>query len=202
MEPTVSRKRRDVDAKKERRLDVDDWVTAALAELADNGIDSVSVQSLARKLNVTKGSFYWHFRDRDALLEAMLQTWRRKATILVMERLEQRAANAKERLEGLLKHPFASPSSPFGAEVELAIRLWGRRDERARNVLTEIDHLRIRFIASIFADLGFTTESSRARAVLTYGFMRIGASLPKDAAAQSLSIEIKELLSSPAKNEQ
>lgn len=177
-----------------KRLDAQAWVVAALKELADGGIDSVSVQRLARKLEVTKGSFYWHFRDRDALLDAMLDTWRRKATILVMSRLEQHTATSRERLAGLLAFPFVSPLSTHGADVELAIRLWSRRDARARKVLDEIDHLRLRFIITIFTEMGFTPEAAKARATLTYGFMRIGASLPHDLGLQTLPGNLEKVL--------
>lgn len=160
------------------RLERVDWVNAALQVLADRGIAGVRIESLARDLGVTKGSFYWHFKDRDALLAELLQVWRRRATLTVMERLESRSADPVERLKGLLRFPFASPRAADGADIELAIRLWGRNDERARAVLAEIDELRIRFIASIFAELGFDRAEAEARAALIYGFMRVGLSLP------------------------
>ena len=172
------------------RLDSKNWIEGALVQLADHGIDGVRIEVLARALGVTKGSFYWHFKDRDALLEAMLQTWRRKSTLQLMERLGQGSVSPIQRLDSLLKFPFASPNSRLGADVELAIRLWGRHDPRARSALAEIDELRMGFIKSIFVDLGMTQKSAEARAALVYGFMRVGASLPVEQPSVALCDEI------------
>lgn len=160
------------------RLEIKDWVNAALIDLANKGIAGVGVESLARKLGVTKGSFYWHFKDRDALLFEMLQAWRKRATLLVMERLERDEATPLTRLEGLLRFPFISPRAAEGSDVELAIRMWGRDDARARQALGEIDELRMRFITSIFTALGQPPTAAEARAALVYSFMRIAPSLP------------------------
>ena len=64
-------------AKQEKpvRLDAEAWIGAAFDALADGGIDAVRVEPLAKALDITKGSFYWHFADRRALLDAMLGSW-------------------------------------------------------------------------------------------------------------------------------
>ncbi|WP_219894305.1 TetR/AcrR family transcriptional regulator [Aquisediminimonas profunda] len=173
-------------AKPSKRLEAGDWVNAALAALADFGIGGVRVEKLALTLGVTKGSFYWHFKDRDALLLELLETWRRRATVQVMERLERRAMSAQQRLEELLRFPFASPRAAEGSDVELAIRLWGRNDPRAWRILAEIDELRLRYLTSILTELGLPTEEAEARAVIGYGFMRVGNSLPLTGSVDAL----------------
>src|SRR3954453_20888760 len=65
-----------------------DWIAAALGLLGRGGIDAGRVEPLAEKLGVTKGSFYWHFKDRDALHLAMLETWRAETTANVIARVE------------------------------------------------------------------------------------------------------------------
>lgn len=168
------------------RLDTQTWVNAALRVLADRGIANVRIESLARDLGVTKGSFYWHFKNRDALLRDMLGYWRRRTTLYVMDRIEQRASSPKERIEKLLELPFASERAPEWSDVELAIRLWGRKDAMARETLSEVDELRLHHMISIFRELGFDGVDAEARATLCYAYMRVAATLPTSAAREQL----------------
>jgi AcrR family transcriptional regulator len=166
------------------RLDSQAWVRAALDILAEQGIDGVRVEILAKQLGVTKGSFYWHFKDRDALFDAILDSWRRQATLRIISRLDQAAQDSAGRLRHLLLLPFQGARSERGAEVELSIRLWGRRDPRAHAALAEVDQLRLRYIAGLLEDCGYSAADAQARAVLAYAFIRVGGTLigPRDSA--------------------
>ncbi len=144
--------------------------------LATQGIDAVRVEPLAKRLSVTKGSFYAHFRDRDALVEAMLAAWRQRATLQVIERIENSREPAAERLHQLLDIAFR-PRAGKAADIELSIRLWGRVDPRARAALEEVDALRLRYIARLYEDIGVAPEQSRARAVLAYSYLRVASTL-------------------------
>jgi AcrR family transcriptional regulator len=126
---------------------------------------------------VTKGSFYWHFKDRDALLEAVLDSWRREATLRIISRLDQTTQSAAGRLRQLLQLPFHGARAERGAEIELSLRLWSRRDPRARATLAEVDQLRLRYIAGLLEDCGFGAVEAKARAVLAYSFIRVGSTL-------------------------
>lgn len=160
-----------------KRLDGLAWTDAALAELAENGVDRVRVEVLAKRLTVTKGSFYWHFKDRDALLVAMLDRWRRRATLSLIERLDRGGGTASERLHALLRLPMSGEKSALAAEIELAIRLWGRTDARARSALEEVDQLRLRYLGQLFAETGLEPSVAHARAVLAYSYQRVAATL-------------------------
>ncbi|MEM9911878.1 MAG: helix-turn-helix domain-containing protein, partial [Pseudomonadota bacterium] len=70
---------------KQDRLSQDDWLSAALALLMESGVEAVQITVLARKLGVTRGSFYWHFASRDALLDALIDHWRRQNTNIMVE---------------------------------------------------------------------------------------------------------------------
>lgn len=165
------------------KLDVDAWTDAALAHLGEHGIDGVRVELLAKRLNVTKGSFYWHFKDRDALLEQMLERWRRRATLILIQRLDSDVASPTDRLRQLLRLPLKGETAMLAAAVELAIRLWGRTDERARKALEEIDELRLQYIARLFVQAGTPEEAARAHAILAYSYQRVAATLvPRNAA--------------------
>jgi AcrR family transcriptional regulator len=155
------------------RLTRKKWVDAAMDALGRHGVGGVRVEQLAKTLNVTKGSFYWHFRDRDELLEAVLEQWRRRNTIDIVEyvgSLEDPAI----RLERLLQMPFdVEHRDPYG----LSLRLWARHDPRAAKALAEIDDLRVRMKAQIFMACGFAAEEARARAILLYSYMRVAPTL-------------------------
>lgn len=166
-----------VAAVKPASLSRNDWADAALGELAIFGIAGVRVEVLARKLNVTKGSFYWHFKDRDALFVAMLERWRERATLALIARLDNASELPEERLRELLRLPLQREKSAFAAEVELAIRLWSRNDSRALTVLEEVDALRLRYIENLLVNIGIDKGLARAHAILSYSYMRVAPTL-------------------------
>jgi len=182
-------------ARETRRLDGAAWVEEALTILAEQGIDGVRVEILAKRLGVTKGSFYWHFKDRDALLETLLDTWRRQATLRIISRLDSAGQSAVARLRHLLHLPFQGSRSERGANVELSIRLWSRRDVRARNALAEVDQLRLQYITGLLTDCGCTARDAKARAVLAYAFIRVGTTLIEAADQVTLDATLSFLCS-------
>jgi AcrR family transcriptional regulator len=146
------------------------WVEAATGVLVDHGIDQVRVDLLARDLNVTRGSFYWHFRDRDDLLRAVLQAWRARATEQLTLRLERAHEDPRAQLRDLISLPFRGRAAARAARIELAIRAWARRDPMARAFVDEADAARTGYIAQVFSSLGFTVAEARARAFLLYAY--------------------------------
>jgi AcrR family transcriptional regulator len=151
-------------------LTPEDWVEAATTLLVDEGIDSVRIDVLARRLGVTRGSFYWHFKDRDDLLKSVLQAWRARATEQVTARFESRQAAAPELVRELISLPFRGRSAARAARIELALRAWARRDEIARQAVDEADAARIAYHAQVFSALGFSIAEARMRAFLLYGY--------------------------------
>jgi AcrR family transcriptional regulator len=158
-------------------LEAQDWVEAGLQELADQGVDGVRIERLAKALGVTKGSFYWHFRDRDALLTAMLALWRRRATLDVIERLDRTEETPMERFRTLMRLQYRGRRARQGAAVELTMRLWARRDKAARAAMQEVDALRLRYIAGLIQDCGAPAAEAEARAILAYSYMRVASTL-------------------------
>ncbi len=148
----------------------EDWITAATEVLVDRGIDAVRVDVLARELAVTRGSFYWHFKEREELLQAVLQAWRDAATEQVIHRFEGRQAEPRALIGELISLPFRGRAAERAARVELAIRAWARRDALARQAVDEVDARRIGYIAQCFSALGFPIGEARARAFVLYGY--------------------------------
>ena len=146
------------------------WISAASALLVDKGIDSVRVDVLARQLGVSRGSFYWHFKDREALLTSVLRAWRDAATEQVIQRFEGEQAEPAVLISELISLPFRGRAAERAARIELAIRAWARRDTLARLAVDEVDARRIAYIAQCFSALGFAIREARARAFMLYAY--------------------------------
>lgn len=147
------------------------WIECATEVLVNQGIDHVRVDLLAQQLGVTRGSFYWHFKDREDLLRQVLQAWRATATENLTVRLESANQDPMEQLRGVLSLPFRGRAAARAARIELAIRAWARRDQTARFAVDEADSSRMGYIAQLFSALGFPVVEARSRAFLLYSYI-------------------------------
>jgi AcrR family transcriptional regulator len=156
------------------RLGRGEWIRAAFHLLAEESIESVRVEPLAKRLGVTKGSFYWHFNDRDELLIAMLHAWHQAATQSIIERVDRQSQHPADRLRGLLREVVVVRplSKDIGGLVELGIRDWARRDRKARAHLESVDSRRLAYIEDLFVRLGCSADEAEARAFLVYAYIQ------------------------------
>jgi AcrR family transcriptional regulator len=146
------------------------WIDAATEVLVDQGIDHVRIDVLASQLGVTRGSFYWHFRDREDLLRRVLQAWRERATEQLTRRLETARSDPHAQLHDVISLPFRGRAAVRAARIELAIRAWARRDAMARQAVDEADASRIGYHEQVFTALGFAAEEARLRAFILYSY--------------------------------
>jgi AcrR family transcriptional regulator len=156
------------------RLDIEAWTMAGLDLLWKEGVDAVKVAPLAARLGVTKGSFYWHFKDREALLDAMLAHWRRRATMDIIDRLDRSTESPEARLRNLFRVPFTMSAAEWAADP---LRVWGRRDPKVRAVLDEIDQIRLRYVSRLLEHCGFSPDEAAARGVMAYCYIRVAVTL-------------------------
>jgi len=152
------------------QLTPEDWIRAARNLLVSRSVDAVRVEVLAKEMSVTRGSFYWHFKDRDDLLHRMLMAWRDEATEQIIYRFERRGLPPRELIRDLLSLPFRGAAAQEAASTELAIRAWARRDERVRQIVDEVDAKRLSYVAQCFSALGFGIGEARARAFALYSY--------------------------------
>ena len=153
-------------------LGPEDWESAALLLLADRGLAGVAIEPLARRLGVTKGSFYWHFSDRGALLRAALSRWetqdRRRMLAFLQEDLEP-----GERLRQF----FLRSSRQHLTHRVYAALLAAPEAAEASSLLSRVTTRRLRFLARAFRDYGLGATDARHRARLTYcayvGFLHL-----------------------------
>lgn len=158
-------KRRPVEATKSSRISRADWIAAGLKVLAAEGIEWVRVEPMAKGLGVTKGSFYWHFKDRAALYNAMLDKWRETATRAIIARVEQTAATPQEKIRQLIT---LTTTSSEGARLDIAVRSWANHDDRAANAVADIDRERMDYAAALLESVGIKHATAVVRAQIFY----------------------------------
>jgi AcrR family transcriptional regulator len=133
-----------------RRTPRGSWIEEGLRALGRGGPDAVRIEPLARALGVSKGGFYWHFVDRQALLEEMLDAWERTWVDEVAEAIEAQSGDARSRLRQLFA--MASASGAELMKVELAIRNWARHDKAVAKRLRQVDNRRMDYIRALFGE--------------------------------------------------
>lgn len=141
------------------------WLAAAWKALARGGVDGVRIEPLAARLGVTKGSFYWHYRDRAALLEALLADWEQRATQVVITRVDASSETPRERLAELLRVTTSAPEAP---DAEHAIRAWGAGDAAVRERLARIDERRETYVEDLLLAAGVPAARAGHRARALY----------------------------------
>lgn len=175
------------------RLGREQWLEGALNALAVGGINQVRVEVLARALGVTKGSFYWHFKDRAALLDALLKHWRAgRTTSIDAQAQASGASGAKpaERLRGLLDL-YLDRANPRGMAIELAIRDWARRESAAADAVAAVDKARLAALIPLYRALGHDPQESGARALALYAFI-FGQSLIIEGVSATKGRELRD----------
>jgi len=144
----------------------DGWLEAAYESLLESGIDSVKILPLAKRLNLSRTSFYWFFKDRDELLSALLIKWRDKNTgNLVM----QSEAYAETVVEATLNvFDCWLDKSLFDSQFEFAVRSWALQSADIQAEVQRADHARIAAITEMFIRFGYDAVSADVRARTIY----------------------------------
>lgn len=154
-----------VTARAERsRLSAADWEQAALDVIAELGVPAVAVEPLARRLGVTKGSFYWHFGTRDELLEATLRRWEQAEAEALIAQVD-RIADPRERLLQL----FRRTSREMRSHVIYSALLKALDHVAVRPVMQRVSQRRIQYLALAYRAIGLSRRDATHRARLAYG---------------------------------
>ena len=146
-----------------RSLTAADWIAAAMDVIVDRGVAAVGVEPLAVGLGATKGSFYHHFSNRDALIVAALEDWERSQTEAVIERLEL-IPDPAERLRAVLAAAFAD--RPGG--IRDAALMASATHPLVKPVVKRVTERRLRYFAERYGQLGLPKARARRRALQLY----------------------------------
>jgi len=171
------------------------WVEAALEALASGGPEEIRIEALAARLGVSKGGFYWHFKSRAALLEAMLDHWEQSVVGDVIAEVESSSKDSRVKLRHLFQ---MASNSPELLPVELALRDWSRRDPEVAARLHRIDNQRMEYLRALFTPICADEDDVEARSLLTLslfiGSNFIVAEHPGRTRLQVLRIALDHLL--------
>ena len=146
------------------RLTPDDWVAAALSAIAEGGLAAVAIEPLAARLGATKGSFYWHFANREGLLEAALASWERQTTTEVAARARAAAPDPAGRLRLLITEVARIAETD---RVGLAL-LASAAQPAVAAALDRVTRHRLAILDTLFGELGLPPAMARRRALLAY----------------------------------
>jgi AcrR family transcriptional regulator len=130
--------------------------------LRTRGIGGVRVLSLAKKLSVSRGSFYWHFEDLQDLKDSMLDWWDREMTDSVIEFANAAHGGAQERLIAVGQDVLTAHRNRY----DLAVRSWAQGDKKVQKVVRRVIRKRLDYVTSIFREAGFSPAEARARGEL------------------------------------
>lgn len=145
------------------RLDPDAWVKAAYEMFEEGGVGAVRIDPLAKRLGITRGSFYWHFKDRAALIRAVLNRWVELETERTITANEDEGGDASERLLRLLR----TCASDDG-RLEVGVREWATGDKEAREIIRRMDERRVGYMAALAREAGASEHEAPSRSRLAY----------------------------------
>jgi len=160
-----------------QNLKAEDWAEAALEALAAGGLEAVAVEPLARRLNVTKGSFYWHFANRDALLGAALDLWEQRETLDVISGLE----NEPDPQERIFKVFRRANSSHKAGRLYLALAA-ASDHPRIGEVVRRVSAKRLSYLEACYRALGMGDDDARLWATFAYATFIGNQQVHRDAA--------------------
>jgi len=154
------------------RLTAQHWIDFALTTLAREGFDALKADVLARKLGISRGSFYWHFTGLDAFHARVIDHWKQTATEAIIADIE-RYESREQRLDALLRRAFG-----HGAALEISMRTWAENNAEAARAVGDIDRRRRGYLEQLLVEAGIAPPAAATRAQLLY-WTYLGAALSR-----------------------
>ena len=144
------------------RLTKSDWIEQGLRTLASDGANALKVGPMATRLKVSRGSFYWHFRDIAEFRSQVLRSWQERTTERVIRDLEA-AKPEPDRLKHLMRRAFVTKRS-----LDRAIRSWAAGDKDVAAIVASVDARRVAYIAKMLVEAGVERRRALPRAAFMY----------------------------------
>ena len=146
------------------------WIDVARSMLIRGGVDAVKIGRLARESNVSRGGFYWRFRDRTDLLDALLRDWATSNTAPLLEALAG-DGSPDDRFRRLAR--VWMEERAFSPDYDIAVRHWALVDAKVAELVQRIDQQRIDAFSTLYLDYGYEADEAVVRARITY-FHQVG----------------------------
>lgn len=142
------------------------WIAAAYDQLIDGGVDAVRIMPLAKRLNLSRTSFYWFFRDREALLEALVDLWREKNTGSILKQADAYAESVTEALLNVMDCWLNREL--FDSKFEFAVRSWALQSTEVAAEILRADRFRLEALTRLFVRYGYSAAAADVRARTVY----------------------------------
>lgn len=149
------------------QLDPERWIEAAIEVLARDGVSGLRVELLAKRCGVTKGSFYWHFKDRQALIDAVLEFWKEGRIRDIEKTTAVLPGKERDQLHYLIE-VYGASRNRKGMAIELAVRDWARHDAQAAAIVESVDLYRLECTQQLFVTAGMSDAEAKSRSLLLY----------------------------------
>lgn len=164
----------------DERLIKNDWIDHGLRTLARSGAHALKVVPMAAGLNVSRGSFYWHFRDISDFRAQLLRAWQERTTEQVIRELEAKDVQP-DRLKHLMRRAFVEKPG-----LDRAVRAWAAQDAEVAAIVASVDSGRVAYIAKLLVTAGVPIRSARYRAAFLY-WAYLGRSIIMDPQSESIA---------------
>jgi AcrR family transcriptional regulator len=149
------------------QLDRENWIESGIDVLARDGLGGLRIEVLAKRCGVTKGSFYWHFKDRQDLLTAILEYWKEGRIRDIEKTTSVTPGREREQLHFAIE-VYGASRNRKGMAIELAVRDWARRDPQAATFVEAVDLYRLECTRKLFVAAGMTDAEAKSRSLLLY----------------------------------
>lgn len=157
------------------RLKREEWLAQALETLAREGNAKLRIDAICRALGVTKGSFYWHFRDRSDFQRSIIEYWSTEFTEDLIEKISEFGEDAKDRLLQLMELLLDKDY----AKYDVSVRAWAAQEPQLADLVRQADEQRLAFVGSLFAEMGFSGAELEMRTRLFVVYHSLEGSLFK-----------------------
>jgi AcrR family transcriptional regulator len=154
------------------RLSAQDWIDFALTTLAHEGSGALKADVLARRLGVSRGSFYWHFPDLGTFHAKVIARWKQVSTEAIITDIERHETH-EQRVDALLRHAFGR-----SAALEIRMRAWAGNNPEAARAVNDIDRRRREYLQRLLVEAGIAPPLAATRAQLLY-WSYLGAALSR-----------------------
>lgn len=148
------------------KISREEWIQGAAEVFGRDGAEQLRIEKLAKELGVSKGSFYWHFKDRDELLEAVVSTWEKHGTLEIIRQVSAAGGPPEERLWHLMQIAFSAPLAADAFEIE--VRTFAMHSKMAEAMVARVDEARLKFVTNLLVEQGLSRKAAKWRAALFY----------------------------------
>ncbi len=173
----------------EIRFKIDDWLSEALEALVREGPEVISIQRLCGYLGVSRGSFYWHFKNRDDFVEKLVHFWINKTTNAIADAVQDLDGTPSDKLLFLAKQIIESNATRY----EISIRAWASLNPIAAAAVKRADRVRYNTVKGLFAAIGFSGNEleMRTRTFVVYYSLEEAISVRESKKDRMASIELR-----------